>query len=143
MFRRNEGELVQSLLLDVNRELAPFTRERLIPRRSGGDAIYTLYFRSPARLARNLHFIIRHYCTVQGDTLTTAGYQYAFQDTDGKEILAYHWHPASAITEPHLHIGAGAQAARQELVRVHVPTGPIGWPELLWLLRELTAVQNR
>ena len=139
MSRSNEGELLHSLLLNVNRELAPLTQERLVPRRSGDNASYTLYLRRPARLTRNLYFVVRHYCAMRGAALDTTGYHYAFEDADGKEIIVYHWHPTSPVTGPHLHIGAGANAARPELSRVHLPTGQITWPDVLWSLREFTS----
>lgn len=59
--------------------------------------------------------------------VTTAGYFYRLEDHDGREVVAYHWHPdeRSAVTYPHLHLGAGAQVGRAELLKVHFPTGPI------------------
>lgn len=37
-------------------------------------------------------------------------YQYALHAADGREYLAYHWHPdgASPVAEPHLHLGPAA-----------------------------------
>lgn len=59
--------------------------------------------------------------------VTIVGYLYALTDERGREVIAYHWHPdeRSAVTYPHLHLGAGAQVGRAELLKVHFPTGPI------------------
>jgi hypothetical protein len=55
------------------------------------------------------------------------GYLYAFDSADGKELIAFHWHPFSASehTEPHLHVGGALAGA-------HVPTGgPVTVAEVL------------
>lgn len=37
------------------------------------------------------------------------GYYYYFDDLQGREIIAYHWHPhVEGMTYPHLHISSGA-----------------------------------
>jgi hypothetical protein len=45
--------------------------------------------------------------------VTTVAYYYGLDDTSGREILSYHWHPPEddredGIRYPHLHVGAGA-----------------------------------
>jgi len=54
-------------------------------------------------------------------------YQYALLDRDGREYLAYHWHPdgSSHVTEPHLHLGPAAQVGVAEMAAAHLPTGPV------------------
>ena len=54
-------------------------------------------------------------------------YQYALLDGDGREYLAYHWHPdgSSHVTEPHLHLGPAAHVGVGELAAAHLPTGPV------------------
>src|SRR5688572_122403 len=38
------------------------------------------------------------------------GYLYRLEHLDEREILAYHWHPATAeVRTPHLHVSVGAQ----------------------------------
>jgi len=62
-------------------------------------------------------------------------YQYALLDSDGREPLAYHWHPDSVshVTEPHLHLGPAAQVGVPVLVAAHLPTGAVGLPAALRL----------
>ncbi|MBI4579704.1 MAG: hypothetical protein HY718_08385 [Planctomycetes bacterium] len=62
------------------------------------------------------------------------GYLYALEDPDGREVLAYHWHPLghSAVLHPHLHLGAGARVGFPRLSDAHLPTG---WVALEAVLR--------
>jgi hypothetical protein len=64
------------------------------------------------------------------------GYMFALDDADGKEILAYHWHPSGLgrRREPHLHLGAGAQVGLQPLGTAHRPTGMVALHEFIRLL---------
>ena len=77
---------------------------------------------------------LRHYYLAVADSsrerrrrwrVRGTAYYYTLDDGEGREILAYHWHPAgrSPEKEPHLHIGAGAGSLRQELTKAHVTTG--------------------
>ena len=61
------------------------------------------------------------------------GYQYELEDSQGHEILAYHWHPEgrSQVTRPHLHLGYGARLGRSELQKAHLPTGHVSMGEVL------------
>lgn len=74
-----------------------------------------------------------------------AGYLYGIDDVDGREILAYHWHPEgrSSEREPHLHLGAGAYVGRAELTAAHLPTGRISVEELLVLAIRGLGVEPR
>jgi hypothetical protein len=87
--------------------------------RAGSRASMTLTIRHAAGLIHD---------ATGGDTgwqARTTGYMYTLDDADGREILAYHWHPhgRSPETEPHLHLGAGAGTIRPELTRAHLATG--------------------
>ena len=57
----------------------------------------------------------------------TVGYQYRLEDTDGREIVAYHWHPQgpSHVAVPHLHLGAGLGPILVEMTRGHLQTGMV------------------
>lgn len=97
---------------------------------------------------------IRHFYTLIGSTsherrdrwqARTTAYYYTLDDADGREIVAYHWHPAgrSHVTEPHLHLGAGAGALRAELVKAHFVTGMVTPVALLRLVTEQFGVRPR
>jgi hypothetical protein len=75
----------------------------------------------------------------------TAGYLYAVEEADGREILAYHWHPAgrSPQTRPHLHLGAGAGSLRSELSKAHLGTGFVTPAAVLRLSLESFYVRPR
>jgi hypothetical protein len=61
------------------------------------------------------------------------GYQYTLRDIDGREIIAYHWHPEgrSHVTTPHIHLGPGAEMGRRDLARAHLPTGQVMLEDVL------------
>jgi hypothetical protein len=65
--------------------------------------------------------------------VSTAGYLYAVDDAEGREVLAYHWHPHGRrdVTAPHLHLGAGAMVGRERLVDAHLPTGRVALEALI------------
>jgi hypothetical protein len=64
----------------------------------------------------------------------TAGYNYSIQDGSEKEILAYHWHPATKPSYPHLHV---CPASGVNLLRkIHLPTARISVEDVLQLLIE-------
>jgi hypothetical protein len=62
-------------------------------------------------------------------------YQYALLDREGREYLAYHWHPegSSHVAEPHLHLGPAAQVGVPALAAAHLPTGPVALTALVHL----------
>ncbi len=51
----------------------------------------------------------------------------ALDNADGREIVAYHWHPDGRghVRLPHLHLGAGAMVGRGERVKAHLLTGVV------------------
>lgn len=64
---------------------------------------------------------------------TTTGYYYSLDDSNQKEIVAYHWHPTiSDIDFPHLYIEQGSGVTRKELFRAHLPTGRIALEDMIW-----------
>jgi len=66
--------------------------------------------------------------------VTTAAYFYTVEDRDGREILAYHWHPATTPVHPrpHLHLGPASGAPR--LRKAHLPTGRVAVEDVVRLL---------
>jgi hypothetical protein len=89
-----------------------------------------------------LSLIVLHYYRVVKEgsgsrpwRVMSTAYYYGLEDGDGQEVLAYHWHPEarSALTIPHLHLGAGAGHLRRELYRAHLPTGRIALEDFLRL----------
>jgi len=80
---------------------------------------------------------------VERDRVETTGYLYEINDRDGREILAYHWHPegVSPITEPHLHLSGrlrpfdlGDRDTAVRLGGMHLPTGIVTLARMVHLL---------
>ncbi|MGH3545436.1 MAG: hypothetical protein ACRDPW_05880 [Mycobacteriales bacterium] len=73
--------------------------------------------------------------------VSTRGYLYSIQSADGAEVLSYHWHPFgnSAVTRPHLHMGAVALAPEGLITKkAHLPTARISLEQVLrWCITEL------
>ena len=70
-------------------------------------------------------------------SVKVTGYAYAFHDSEGREILAYHWHPEgiSPLTIPHLHLGPAAHVGFAPLHRAHLPTRRIQFIQFDDILR--------
>lgn len=70
--------------------------------------------------------------------VTTVAYYYTIRESGGPEIISYQWHPGqrSAITYPHLHLGARAGDLRSELAGSHLPTGRVALEDFVRLLIE-------
>lgn len=143
MSRRDNLEAVRQFRHSVNEQLAAFTRTPAFVTRKWEDEPYLLALASPARLARDLYLMVEHYFAVAGAYVETVGYRYTFENAEGREIVSYHWHPTSPVVDPHLHLGPAAQVGRPNLARAHIPTGSVGWAEILWLVRELTTATPR
>lgn len=70
------------------------------------------------------------------------GYWYEIGDASGREIIAFHWHPASvsSMTFPHLHLSSRLgmlainDASSIALGEMHIPTGFIEVADLVRLL---------
>jgi hypothetical protein len=79
--------------------------------------------------------------------VSTAAYFYALEDGDGREIVAYHWHPEgnSPVVTPHLHLGAGAQVGRPEFDDrdMHLPTDRVSIEQVIRLAIEGFKVRPR
>ncbi len=77
----------------------------------------------------------------------TSGYLYSIQSADGAEVLSYHWHPFgnSAVSWPHLHIGAVALAPEGLITKkAHLPTARISLEQVLGVcIAELGAIALR
>lgn len=75
----------------------------------------------------------------------TVSYAYQLHDPDGREIVAYHWHPAGRghVTMPHLHLGAGAGRLTPELTTAHLLTGAVTPVAALTLAIEAFGVNPR
>ncbi len=92
----------------------------------------------------SLYYRIVEDSSIQGPwVVRTAAYYFALTDSDDKELLTYHWHPAarSAVTWPHLHLGAFSHGAG--LSRAHLPTGRIALEQVLRLGISDLGVQPR
>jgi hypothetical protein len=61
--------------------------------------------------------------------VSTSQYEYYIQDDDERELIAWHWHPESTITYPHLHVPAGPIHHK-----THVPTGRVSIEAVIRLL---------
>lgn len=92
----------------------------------------------PLRGDSRISLQIRHWYRIVEDAgprgpwkVQTAGYYYSLKDSSDQEILAYHWHPQSEPTFPHLHLEAGAGIGRQELTKAHLPTERISLEHVL------------
>ena len=72
-------------------------------------------------------------------------YEYTLDDADGREILAYHWHPhgRSHVTIPHLHLGAALCDLRAEMHHAHLRTGMVTPIALLALAIEQFDIRPR
>lgn len=75
----------------------------------------------------------------------TVEYFYSMRGADGRELIAYHWHPTgrSPMRLPHMHLGASAGTLRSELQKAHLETGMITPVALLTLLIERFGVRPR
>ncbi len=75
----------------------------------------------------------------------TVGYQYRLEDRDGREIVAYHWHPQgpSHVAVPHLHLGAALGTIRPEMTKAHLETGMVAPSAIFTLAIEHFAVVVR
>jgi len=127
-------EVVRSLRDTLQRAVSCVTPDVLRSQTYTAESELTLLSRLVSRSSGPLTLSLRHFYAVLSDasrarsehwqTQTTA-YYYKVDDADGREILAYHWHPAgrSPETRPHLHLGAGAGTLRRDPPRASA-TGP-------------------
>lgn len=58
--------------------------------------------------------------------VTTHAYAYELQTVSGELVLSYHWHPGSAVSTPHTHLGRTQLAPDAVLSqKAHHPTGRV------------------
>jgi len=81
----------------------------------------------------DIRFILGHQFKVVQDGarswhVSTTWYRYHLTDGHGRELLAWHWHPATS-PYPHLHAPAGLIEPR-----VHIPTGRVSVESVIRLL---------
>jgi len=70
--------------------------------------------------------------------VSTVAYDYRLDDDAGRESVAWHWHPGSRITHPHVHVAGLAIGAR-----AHLPTGRVSIESVLRLLLDDLGVPAR
>ncbi len=90
--------------------------------------------RGPLALRATQHYRIVKASGEHGPyKISTAGYLYALDDEQGREVLAYHWHPEGRGEEarPHLHLGDGAAVGHERIACAHLPTERISLEALL------------
>jgi hypothetical protein len=132
-------EARQAFLLPMQRALSCITYARLyVPRgKQPGETEALGLSEDPIRLrsARigTVLFALGHQFKVVQDGRTswhvsTLWYRYHLTDEHGRELLAWHWHPATS-PHPHLHISAGPIDRR-----IHVPTGRVSLESVIRLL---------
>lgn len=72
-----------------------------------------VFIRNPARLSKSdldlffrqsFHLIYRE--EEEDWKVKTDSYEYAIENSESRELLAYHWDPAGKVEIPHLHLGA-------------------------------------
>jgi hypothetical protein len=79
----------------------------------------------------------------------TLSYMYSVDDSEGREILGFHWHPNASplnpILYPHLHLGDGAGVRiREEIRAIHFRTDRMAFEDLgLMLIREFSVIPVR
>jgi len=58
--------------------------------------------------------------------ISTRGYAYELQTSNRQLVWSYHWHPTSAVTTPHAHLGRTQLAEHAVLSeKAHHPTGRV------------------
>jgi hypothetical protein len=70
---------------------------------------------------------------------------YKLDDHEGRDVIAYHWHPEGLSHErrPHVHVGAGMGALRPEWQKAHLRTGLVSPTSLFVLLTDRLGVSPR
>ncbi len=146
-YGRNPYGAIQSLRSALQRAISCVTPSVLTARSAGGygpdsEHLLTLGSGEPVRMAgiAEVSLWLRHFARVaeheglQGPwRADTTGYYYSILDGEGREVIAYHWHPGrrSPINFPHLHLGSGSGVSRNELQKAHIPTGRVELEDVL------------
>jgi hypothetical protein len=95
--------------------------------------------------------VIQHYRIVEEPgprgpwRVSTAAYSYTLEEYGAQEIIAFHWHPhgRSAVTTPHMHLGASAKVGHEALAAAHVPTGRVALEDFVRLILHDFRVNSR
>jgi hypothetical protein len=145
---RNAHEAREAFLVPLRRALSCITDAQLfVPGKSPGDLEALALSADPLRLRSGsrpdhtyVKLVIGHQFRVVQDGPTdwhvsTAQYEYYILDDDERELIAWHWHPGSRITYPHLHAPAGTITHK-----MHVPTGRVSIESVLRMLLNDLAV---
>ncbi len=102
-----------------------------------------------ANVALTLIVVLRYQTVQEGATrwaVRIAGYHYELQDRDGRELVAYHWHPhgAGPVTWPHVHLGPAVGDLWRPATHAHFPTGQVTIEDIVRLaIREFGATPRR
>ncbi len=78
-------------------------------------------------------------------TVTITAYHYTLEESDGREVVSFQWHPTGpgALPYPHLHLGDAADVGRAELQGAHIPTGRVALEQVLRFAIETFKVRPR
>ena len=147
MAGKNPHQAVQNFIRPINEALSCVTDERAVASGDDPSEAQALSFRHEASklksspvlfLTVNIRFHIRQAKGKKGPwKVSTSAYYYGIQDSDRREILAYHWHPGVGPTYPHLHFHSATGSAKQ-LSKTHMPTKRISLEEVLrFIIEEL------
>lgn len=157
-YGRNPYGAVQDLRSSLQRSISCVTPSVVVVQSAKGYAVGSMHALvlgspEPARLpGSGVALSIRVYARVAERVREApwradlASYFYTLRDLEGQEVVAYHWHPESRspMTFPHLHLGAGARVGREELQKVHLPTGRVELEDvLLMTIREFGVKPRR
>ena len=95
------------------------------------------------QLALRQSFIVDDSAQSSPLQVVVRSYSYEIHDSDGREVLLYHWHPRgnSHVEIPHLHLERGAEVGRAEVRDAHLPTGEVSLTSFLRTLIEEMGVQ--
>ena len=83
---------------------------------------------------------------------SSVGYSYRILEPEGREILAYHWHPTSVspVKNPHVHLSSrigplviAPSGAAVALADMHLPTGFVDLNDVVRLLIAEFGVEPR
>jgi hypothetical protein len=61
--------------------------------------------------------------------VSTAAYFYQLDDSSGREMASWHWHPGTGLAYPHVHVAGGVLPKQS-----HLPTGRVSMESVLRLL---------
>lgn len=108
-----------------------------------------VFIQNPARLSnsdlylffrQSFHLIYRE--EEEDWKVKTDSYEYAIENSDGREFFAYHWDPAGKVAIPHLHFGALVIGTDSPVNRkAHVPTGRVPLEDVVWFAIEELGVK--